>query len=103
VPWRSSSCRQRSLAILIDCGGFTPMFYVGRHLARVGEADRALPLIRRAFEAGYFCYPVMAEDSWLDRLRSHEEFERILAAARVRWERARIAFTVAGGDALLAN
>jgi eukaryotic-like serine/threonine-protein kinase len=77
------------------------LFYVGRHLAHVGEADEALVFVRRAFEGGFFCYPVFAEDSWLHALRSRAEFQQVLAAARERWQRATALFIAAGGPALL--
>jgi TolB-like protein len=77
------------------------LFYVGRHLAHVGEVDDAVVFVRRAFEGGFFCYPVFAEDSWLDPMRSRAAFKSVLAAARQRWRRASALFVAAGGPALL--
>ena len=77
------------------------LFYAGRHLARVGEADEAMPLIRRAFEGGYFCYPVFAEDPWLESLRAQPAFQEVLKAVRLQSERAADIFVEAGGVHLL--
>jgi serine/threonine-protein kinase len=84
-------------------GGADPemLFYVGRHLAHVGEVDDALVFVRRAFEGGFFCYPVFAEDSWLDPIRSRAAFQSVVAAAHERWQRASALFTEAGGLTLL--
>jgi serine/threonine protein kinase/tetratricopeptide (TPR) repeat protein len=94
----------RALIAQIQSGGVPDpemLFYVGRHLAHVGEVHTALGFIRRAFEGGYFCYPVFAEDSWLDPLRPRDEFQSVLAAARERSQRASALFVAAGGPALL--
>ena len=77
------------------------LFYVGRHLAHVGEFDRAMPLIQQAVDGGYGSYPILAQDRWLDGLRPRSEFRGALAAAKVRWERAAAAFVRAGGPQLL--
>jgi hypothetical protein len=78
------------------------LLYVGRHLAHVGETAQALPLLERAFEAGHYCYPVLASDTWLDGLRSDPLFQRLLDAARDRWKHATAMFAAAGGPSLLA-
>jgi serine/threonine protein kinase/tetratricopeptide (TPR) repeat protein len=77
------------------------LFYVGRHLAHVGEVDDAIVFVRRAFESGFFCYSVFAEDSWLDPIRSQAAFQSVLAAVRERWQRASALFVAAGGPVLL--
>ena len=77
------------------------LFMVGRHLAHVGESDRAIPFITRAIEGGYFCYPVLATDSWLDGVRTRPELSAVISVAKGRWKRATAAFVAAGGPALL--
>jgi hypothetical protein len=79
------------------------LFYVGRHLAHVGELDQALPLITRAVEAGYSCYPVMASDPWLGGVRSRSDFQSVLERAKLRWAHASKVFEAAGGPELLAS
>jgi serine/threonine protein kinase/tetratricopeptide (TPR) repeat protein len=77
------------------------LFYVGRHLAHVGELDDAIVFVRRAFEGGFFCYPVFAADSWLEPVRSRAAFQSVLTAVRKRWQRASSIFVESGGPALL--
>jgi serine/threonine protein kinase/tetratricopeptide (TPR) repeat protein len=77
------------------------LFYVGRHLAHVGEVNDAIVLVRRAFEGGFFCYPVLAKDSWLDQMRSRAAFQSVLAGARERWQRTSAVFAADGGPLLL--
>jgi eukaryotic-like serine/threonine-protein kinase len=93
----------RALVAQAQTGGVPDpemLFYVGRHLAHVGEVDDAVVFVGRAFEGGFFCYPVFAEDSWLDPMRSRVAFQSVLAAARKRWQRATALFVAAGGPAL---
>jgi hypothetical protein len=77
------------------------LFYVGRHLAHVGEPDQGLPFIRQAFECGYFCYPVLASDRWLDPLRSDSAFQELLTTACRRGQHAFAMFVAAGVPSLL--
>jgi len=77
------------------------LFYVGRHLAHVGELGDAMVFIHRAVEGGYGCYTVFATDAWLDSVRSEPAFGALLETVRVRSERARDIFVEAGGPALL--
>jgi len=76
-------------------------FYVARHLAHVGEADRAIAFVTAAIDAGYFCYPVMANDAWLADVRDRPDFQAVLPAAKARWERAAAMFAESGGPELL--
>ena len=74
-------------------------YYAARHLAHVGAPDVALPILQRAVEGGYFCYPAMAADPWLDSLRAQRPFHDVLARARAGCDAAAAAFVAAGGDA----
>jgi tetratricopeptide (TPR) repeat protein len=79
------------------------LFYVGRHLAHVGEPGEATAFIRRSVEGGYSCYTAFATDGWLDSVRSQPAFSALLETVRVRSERARDIFVEAGGRALLGT
>jgi hypothetical protein len=79
------------------------LFYVGRHLVHVGESIQGLSLVQRAFEGGYFCYPVLADDPWLDGVRTDARFQTLLTAARGRWQHASAMFVAAGGPSLLSS
>jgi hypothetical protein len=77
------------------------LFYLARHLAYLRETDRSLELFRRAIAGGFFCYPAMAQDSWLDSLRGKTEFQTLLNAAGERHREAADAFSKVPGDAVL--
>jgi adenylate cyclase len=55
--------------------------------ALLGERDTALKWFRRTVEMGNRNYPWFERDKNLDKLRPDPEFQRILAEARVHWER----------------
>jgi DNA-binding winged helix-turn-helix (wHTH) protein/tetratricopeptide (TPR) repeat protein len=77
------------------------LFYLARHLAYLRETAGALELFQRAVAGGFFCYPAMAHDRWLDSLRSEPAFERLLGEARNRHREAAAAFSKVQGDAVL--
>ena len=76
-------------------------YYAARHLAQIGAPAVAMPILRRAVEGGYFCYPAMAADPWLDTLRTQPAFHDVLARARAGCNAAASAFVAAGGPAVL--
>jgi tetratricopeptide (TPR) repeat protein len=71
-------------------------FYLAEHLAQLGETTRALAMLDAVVDAGFFCYPGIAQDPWLDSLRSHPQFVRILARAEDRHRQAVLAFRETG-------
>jgi len=77
------------------------LLYVGRHLTYVGETELGLSFIQQAVDGGHCCYPVLAEDPWLDGLRAVPAFEALLNVARQRWQHASAMFDAAGGPAVL--
>jgi tetratricopeptide (TPR) repeat protein len=68
---------------LVDSGFSDPegLFYLSRHLAHLGETQGALDLFSKVVAGGYFCYPAMARDPWLDPLRENPAFTQLLARA----------------------
>ena len=77
------------------------LFYLSRHLAHLKDLDGALEVFGRVVKGGYACYPVMAEDEWLDPLRARREFKQLLADARRRHEEATQIFKDMRGESLL--
>jgi serine/threonine protein kinase/tetratricopeptide (TPR) repeat protein len=77
------------------------IFYLARQLAYLGEQEQALETLSKAIERGFFCYPAMVRDPWLDPLRSVPEFAALLRKAHQRHADASSAFIEAGGDRLL--
>jgi serine/threonine protein kinase/tetratricopeptide (TPR) repeat protein len=57
-------------------------FYMARQLAYLGEKPMATEMLSRAIERGFFCYPVMLRDPWLDSLRGEKQFIDLLRKAQ---------------------
>ena len=76
-------------------------YYLARQLSYLSEAERAFIALSRAVDWGFFCYPAMARDPWLDPLRGYPEFKRILAKAHKVHDEALAAFDAGKGPALL--
>jgi eukaryotic-like serine/threonine-protein kinase len=77
------------------------LFYLTRHLARLGDTAGALRLLDRVAAGGFACYPALADDPWLSTLRARPAFKKVLADTRNRHEAARAAFVAANGAHLL--
>lgn len=77
------------------------LFYLARHLAHLNETDAALRLLRRVIEGGFFCFPAMDGDAWLEPLRGTPEFAALLRQAHARHAEAAAAFARLQGDVLL--
>lgn len=76
-------------------------YYLGRQLSYLSEAGRAFMALSHAVDFGFFCYPALAGDPWLDPLRGRLEFQRILDSARSRHHEAVQALDRENGQALL--
>ena len=90
-----------AMAPLRDIRDPEARYFVGRHLARAGDADGALAAIEWAVDNGFFCAPGFAADPWLDSLRALPEFSAIVRRAEARHRDAMVAFLSAEGDRLL--
>jgi serine/threonine protein kinase/tetratricopeptide (TPR) repeat protein len=77
------------------------MYYHARQLSYLGQEAEALDMLGRAIENGFFCYPAMVRDPWLDALRARTEFTELLRKANGLHRQALVAFLEAGGDTLL--
>jgi TolB-like protein/predicted Ser/Thr protein kinase len=77
------------------------MYYLARQLSYLGEAGRALEMLSRAINSGFFCYAAMVRDPWLDGLRTNSEFTTLLRKAQQLHGEASAAFFAAGGTSLL--
>jgi TolB-like protein len=76
-------------------------YFVGRHLAQVGDPEGALSALQWAVDNGFFCAPAIARDPWLDPLRGVPEFSAIVRRAEARHRDAVVTFLSAEGDRLL--
>jgi DNA-binding winged helix-turn-helix (wHTH) protein/tetratricopeptide (TPR) repeat protein len=77
------------------------LFYMSRHLAHLSEVGPALDLFERVVAGGFFCFPAMAGDPWLQPLRRKPAFGKLLRRAESRHQEARAAFERLGGDKVL--
>jgi len=77
------------------------LFYLSRHLARLHEAGPALDLIERVVAGGFFCFPAMANDPWLDPLRKKPAFTKLLRQAETQHQEAATIFSRLQGEKVL--
>jgi tetratricopeptide (TPR) repeat protein len=77
------------------------MYYLARQLGYLGEEERALEMLSRAIEHGFFCHQAMLRDPWLDSLRARTEFTALLNKAHQLHREALAAFLAGGGASLL--
>jgi TolB-like protein/tetratricopeptide (TPR) repeat protein len=77
------------------------LYYLSRHLARLNERDSALDVFQRAVDGGFFCYPAMLTDPWLDSLRTDTRFQTLLARAEAQHREAEESFNAAQGARIL--
>jgi len=77
------------------------LFYLTRHLAHLNQADSALALFERVVGGGFFCYPAMASDPWLDPIRKKPQFAKLLGNAKQQHEMAQKEFYRLEGERIL--
>lgn len=77
------------------------MYYLARQLSYLGQGAEALEMLSRAIEHGFFCYPAMVRDPWLDGLRGRPDFTELLRKSQQLHREASAVFLAAGGDTLL--
>ena len=77
------------------------IYYLARELVFLGEHESALDTLANAINRGFFCYPALVRDPWLDSLRARPEFTALLQQAQQLHREAAAAFLASGGDALL--
>jgi eukaryotic-like serine/threonine-protein kinase len=78
-------------------------FYVARHLARLGETERALSVLHRSVADGFFCLHPLVHDPWLDPLRGMDGFAEVVRLAESRHRDALLQFLTADGHHLLGT
>jgi hypothetical protein len=79
------------------------LYYLARTSAHAGAATEAVTLLDRATAAGFFCYPVLSSDAWLDPVRQLPEFAAVLQRVEREHNLAVAAFAAAGGDQILGT
>jgi len=76
-------------------------FYVARHVAKYGDAGRALEQLEGVVADGFTCYPVLQHDAWFDSLRGTPAFVRLLARCADQHRSAAAAFEAHDGHVAL--
>lgn len=59
-----------------------PLYYWAANYAMLGDIQSSLRLLKMAVDGGYFNYPFMLSDSFLDPIRAEPDFKTILESAR---------------------
>jgi serine/threonine protein kinase len=77
------------------------MYYQALQLGSLKEQSRALEMLRRSVDNGFYCYAAMVTEPWLDALRGLPEFTAILRKAHDQHLEAYKIFLAAGGETLL--
>jgi DNA-binding winged helix-turn-helix (wHTH) protein/tetratricopeptide (TPR) repeat protein len=77
------------------------LLYLTRHLAHLNQVDAALELFERVVESGYFCYPAMSSDPWLDPIRTKPQFIRLADQAEQQHQVAAREFARLEGNRIL--
>jgi TolB-like protein/tetratricopeptide (TPR) repeat protein len=88
-------------AIALIARGPEELFQQARHLAYLTEPGRALAILARAVDEGFFCYPALVRDPWLHSLRASFQFDAILERALERHRAAVRMFVEAEGERIL--
>ena len=78
-------------------------YYLARQLAYLRDTGRATRVLKSTVDGGYFCYPQMVSDPWLDPVRSDAEFKRILQRAQTLHQEAIEVYRAEGGPPLLGQ
>ena len=58
------------------------LYFYSSYAALLGDNATCLRLLQKAVDRGYFNYPFMLTDSFLDSMRDHTEFQKILIEAK---------------------
>ncbi len=77
------------------------LYYLTRHLAHLNQADSALNLLERVVAGGFFCYPAMQTDPWLDPVRKNPKFLKLFKTVEKNHRAAEAAFSRLEGDRIL--
>jgi len=74
---------------------------VGRHLARLGQPQRALDSLSRSLDAGFNCHEELLNYGGFDSLRTYTPFQELVNRAAQMTREAREVFREGGGEDLL--
>lgn len=61
-------------------------FLIAENYALLDDTDGCVKALKKTIELGFFNYPFMLKDSFLDPVRDHPEFQKVLALAKEKHE-----------------
>jgi len=67
-----------------DVADAEALYYFASLYGLLGDKEGCVRVLRKAVERGYFNYPFMLKDSFLDSVRDEPEIQRVLALAKVK-------------------
>jgi len=77
------------------------LFYTARHLAKIGERERAQALLAKVLESGFLCGSTMLRDPWFAPLQASARYAEMIESAAQAQNRAHTGFLKVGGPHLL--
>ena len=77
------------------------LYNLARHLAHLNRVDSALNLLERVVAGGFFCYPAMLRDPWLEPIRTIPGFTKLLKKVEGKHRAAESEFRKLGGNQAL--
>ena len=77
-------------------------YYSARCLAHLGYFEPAVDIFRRAVANGFFCFPWITRDPWLDPIRTDPHVVEAMREAERRWRDAEMKFHEHPGSRVLA-
>jgi hypothetical protein len=98
-PEKSLECLERVLSLRFRDP--ETLHYVSRHLAHLGQHERAIEVLSQAVSQGFTCFTSLSRDPWFDGLRNVPEYESVLHRTEAAYREARTAFAEAGGERVL--
>jgi serine/threonine protein kinase/tetratricopeptide (TPR) repeat protein len=98
----------RALRAIEDREGMTrkdpeSQFYSARHLAWIGERERATAKLSRVMDMGFLGAYSVGRDPWLEPLRGLPQFEALAEEAERRRLKTHADFVAAGGERILGD
>ena len=75
--------KKREAANIIDG---EPLYFLAMDYAVIGDKGGCKRMLQRSIDAGFFNYPIMSKDPYLDYMRDDPEFQEILAQAKAKHE-----------------
>ena len=73
------AARQFELVNIVDP---EPWYHFAGNYGLLGDRDGCVRALQRAVDGGFFNYPFMLKDSFLDSMREDDEFQKVLEEAR---------------------